>query len=72
MTKIVCAAVGCKYNDDDNVCTAPKVAMSEHSIMTLYDGRQQFWKCKQYEESEISKYVTEQFKKLIDARRKVK
>ena len=65
MTKIVCAAVGCKYNDDDNVCTAPKVAMSEHSIMTLYDGRQHFWKCKQYEESGFSKAIKEQFAEMM-------
>ena len=66
MTKIVCAAVGCKYNDDDNVCTAPKVAMSEHSIMTLYDGRQHFWKCKQYKQSDLAKRLSESFAKSFD------
>lgn len=50
-TKIYCAATDCEFNGDKGICTAKKVALSWSSIMTLWDGRQQFNKCKTYQKS---------------------
>ena len=65
MPKVVCAVLECKYNSDDNTCNAPKIFLSDHNIMTLHDGRQQFMKCKQYEESEITKQINEIISKCM-------
>lgn len=54
---VYCAAVECKNHSDTNRCTAKKITLSSHSIMTLWDGRQEFLKCKQYEMSEDYKAV---------------
>ena len=54
---VYCAAVEYKNHSDTNRCTAKKITLSSHSIMTLWDGRQEFLKCKQYEMSEDYKAV---------------
>ena len=54
---VYCAAVECKNHSDTNRCTAKKITLSSHSIMTLWDGRQEFLKCKQYEMSEDYKAI---------------
>ena len=59
MTKIVCANTSCKYNNDKSVCTAKKVLMSWHSVVTLHEGRQEFLRCKQYEMDEEYKRICE-------------
>ena len=51
MSKIYCADVGCSYNNDKGICTAKKVALSWHSVMTLWEGRQEFQRCKTRETS---------------------
>jgi len=48
MSKVVCADVGCRFNDDGK-CTAKKIELSWHSVVTLWDGRQEFQRCKQRE-----------------------
>ena len=57
---VYCAAVECKYHSDTNRCTAKKVTLSSHSVMTVWNGRQEFLKCKQYEMSEEYKAVLKQ------------
>jgi len=57
---VYCAAVNCKYHSDTNRCTAKRITLSSHSILTLWNGRQDFWKCKQYEMSDEYKAVFEQ------------
>ena len=52
MPKVICAAVDCKYNDDKNCCTAKEICMSDHYIMTVWEGRQHFHRCEQYEMSD--------------------
>ena len=52
MAKVYCANYSCKFANDDGVCTQKKIALSFHSIQTVYDGRQEYSKCKMYEESE--------------------
>ncbi len=54
MPAIHCADVGCAYNKKDK-CTAKKVFMSWHSIMTAYDGRQEFHRCGTREKSDMEK-----------------
>ena len=49
---VYCAALECKYHSDTNRCTAKKITLSSHSVMTVWSGRQEFLKCKQYEMSE--------------------
>ena len=60
MTKIYCADHRCKYCKN-NKCMAKEVNMSSHSVNTLYQGRQDFLKCKTFEKSEECK----EFEKLI-------
>ena len=67
-TKIYCASIDCEYNGDDNVCTAKEIGMSDHYIMTLWEGRQHFNRCKAYKEStfaqEINKMIERTMKKM--------
>ena len=49
---VYCAALECKYHSGTNRCTAKKITLSSHSVMTVWNGRQEFLKCKQYEMSE--------------------
>ena len=51
-TKIWCAAIDCAYHRDDNRCTAKEINLSDHSIMTVHDGRQRFQRCKAFQKSE--------------------
>lgn len=52
MPKVVCAYTKCKYNNEKHRCTAKEIAMSWHSVMTVWEGRQEFLKCKNYEPDE--------------------
>lgn len=54
MTKVYCADPSCKYCDDNGVCTQKKIGLSWHSVVTVYDGRQEFNRCKMYHKSERS------------------
>lgn len=57
---VYCAALECKFHSDTNRCTAKRITLSSHSVMTLWNGRQEFWKCKQYEMSDEYKAILEQ------------
>ena len=61
MTKIYCADTSCEFNNDKGTCTAKKVALSWHSVMTVNDGRQEFNRCKTYQKSERCK----EFEKIM-------
>ena len=67
--RVYCASQECKYNDR-NRCIAETISLSCHSVMTYHDGRQDFWKCKQYEMSEDSKRIFECLKAIIDKQNK--
>lgn len=62
---IYCASAECKYNSNTGRCTAKRVELSFHSVNTLWEGRQDFWKCKSYEMSEESKRIMDQFAKMM-------
>lgn len=65
MPKLICAAVDCKHIGKNWQCTAKKVVMSEGYVMTVYEGRQHIWHCKQYEMDEEIQRMEEQFKELM-------
>ena len=46
MAKIICADEGCIYCDNKHRCTAKEIRISWNSIMTVWDGRQEFHRCK--------------------------
>ena len=56
--KVICATVDCKHNDK-YLCTLDEISLSDHSIVTVWEGRQHFWRCKNYEENEQSKRIKE-------------
>ena len=48
MPKVWCADDGCRFNDR-NLCRAKQIKLSWHSVVTVWDGRQEFHKCKMRE-----------------------
>lgn len=58
MSKVICAAVECKYNKN-SICKAKEINLSAGNIATVHEGRQDIWRCKMYELSEFSKKVIE-------------
>ena len=71
MPKIFCAAMDCEFNGDDGKCHAKEIALSDHSIMTLWEGRQRYQKCKTYQKSQAATEM-EQFiaKAVAEAKEK--
>ena len=62
-TKVVCATLECKWNDD-GVCELKKIELQWNSVVTLWDGRQEFNRCKMYEESDDAKRIREKWEKM--------
>lgn len=56
MSKVICAAVECKYNKN-SICKAKEINLSAGNIATVHEGRQDIWRCKMYELSDFSKEV---------------
>lgn len=54
MAIVYCAAMDCEFNGDDGKCHAKKIALSDASIMTLWEGRQRYQKCKTFQRSQQS------------------
>lgn len=65
MTKITCADSRCKFCKGYK-CTAKEINLTSNSIMTLYEGRQEFNTCKTFEESEENKKMREEIDKLFN------
>lgn len=69
MPKIKCASWGCKWNNDKGMCSYKgTVLMNDCSVMTVYDGRQHFHKCKMYEESEEYQELKRKLDIILDLR----
>lgn len=66
MAKIYCADVGCSFNNDKGVCTAKKVALSWHSVMTVWEGRQEYQRCKTRETSKEHRELEKRMEALIN------
>lgn len=67
-TKIYCAASDCKFCNEKGVCTEKTVFLSWHSVMTKYEGRQEFNRCKSYEMSDEAKEILERLQKYLNER----
>lgn len=65
MPKIFCAAIDCEFNGYDGKCHAKEVALSDHSIMTLWEGRQRYQKCKTYQKSQAATEMEQFFAKAV-------
>ena len=52
---MICSDLTCKYCSDNYKCKFPKkdLSFSHHSVMTLYQGRQDYLKCNAYEPHEM-------------------
>ena len=66
MTKIYCADPSCEYCNDKGICTAKKVSFSWHSVMTLWEGRQEFNRCKTYQPSKEYQEMQEKIKPFME------
>ena len=68
MSDIICGNMSCKYNDDNYKCKKKKIELTYCSINTLYQGKQDFLKCKSYKErnDEWYKNAKEWIKKVIE------
>ena len=62
MGKVVCAAIECKYNED-NVCTKEEINLSSGNIATVHQGRQDVWWCRMFELSDFAKKINELVRK---------
>ena len=62
---VYCGSIECKYNSSTNRCTAKKIVLSSHSILTVWDGRQDFWRCGNYEMSEESRAIEKALKQMM-------
>ena len=62
---VVCPCIECKHNDN-NQCKADKIVMSNHRVSTVWEGRQNYWKCKMYELSELAKQLDLWCRDIID------
>lgn len=65
-TKIYCAAIDCEYYRDDGRCTAKTVCLSDHSVMTVWEGRQRFQRCKTYQKSKQMAEMEKRFLPLME------
>lgn len=60
--EVICASVDCKHIDSEaNCCRLKEIKLSEHYMHTVHEGLQHFWRCKQYEMSEESQRIYDQF-----------
>lgn len=66
MPKVYCAAIDCEFNGEDGKCHAKTISLSSNSIMTLWEGRQEFNKCKTYQESKEFIEMRERIKPLLE------
>lgn len=66
MTKIYCADVSCEFNNDKGVCSQKTVCLGWSSVMTVWDGRQEFHRCKSYQKSKQSIEIESQMRKYME------
>lgn len=60
MSKITCAAIDCKYIDDNHRCKSKEIHLSEQYINTVHEGMRHFWTCKMYEQDKtFEQYLME-------------
>lgn len=60
---MICTDITCKYNKDCK-CISKRVKLIHCSIVTAYQGRQEYLKCRTYKESEEYKRIQEKLKNI--------
>ena len=63
---VYCAAIDCKYHNKSNKCTAKRINLTDHSVMTVWEGRQRFARCQTYEMAEDYKSMADVITKLLE------
>ena len=70
MPKVYCAAMDCEFNSDKGLCTAKSIALSSASVMTVWEGRQDYNKCKTFQKSQeairIQEIVDQYYKRWTE------
>lgn len=46
--KVICATLECKHNED-GLCTAKQIRLSDGHVHTVFQGFKQIWECKSFE-----------------------
>lgn len=57
MTKVICAAVDCKFNSSDHRCKKKEITLTDNYVQTVYDGRQHFNRCRDYEYLPLDEFL---------------
>lgn len=65
MPKVFCAASDCKWNDVNCRCRAKEIHLADNYVTTMYDGRQHFNRCQDYEMSEEMKKIAEELERMM-------
>ena len=65
MPKVYCAALDCAFVSEDGKCHAKSISLSDHSVVTMWEGRQRFNRCKTWQESEHAKELRKQIEPLL-------
>ena len=60
-----CPCAECKYNGKNNKCKAKSITLSAHSVSTLWEGHQDYWKCKSYESSKRAREIQELYDEAV-------
>lgn len=66
MTKVICASEDCEYCSADHICTQKELKLADCYYQTVYEGRQHFWKCKQYKKSAQAQHIEEMLADYVD------
>lgn len=67
-TVVICAAIDCKYHNDNNVCLAKRILLNFSSVMTVWNGRQEFLKCRTFEKSSEAQDIEDAIRKYLEER----
>lgn len=65
MTRITCACFDCKHCNQNAECTAEEIKLTQGSIATVWEGRQDVWWCKSFEISEEAKESYERIREIF-------
>jgi len=63
---IRCAAIDCEYINNHGYCTARHIDLSDHSVVTMWDGRQRFQRCGTWQKSEQAAELEEKMAALLE------
>lgn len=66
--KVKCKAIDCMYNNLDYYCECNEITLSDCYDRTTNDGKQHFWRCNNYKESDWAKSLAETFLRNIKKR----